>query len=140
MVERRPGPHGGKAAVVWEDTGRGTPRAAGGEVHARRARDAESTSGRSSAPQGRTATGTALGLRVRPRPEEGGGLTQESVGARTAGDPLLPWSFEPTRREVTPRAGQGALGPGLLQESPDRVGPEHKGAPWEAHHSETGWM
>src|SRR2546428_542531 len=28
-VERRPVPHGGKAEVVWEETGTGTPRAAG---------------------------------------------------------------------------------------------------------------
>jgi hypothetical protein len=84
-AERRPGPNEGKAAVVWEETGRGTTRAAGVEVQARRERCAERTSGRSFSPQGLTATGTDLVLRVPPRHEEGGGLAHEPVRAKKAG-------------------------------------------------------
>ena len=58
IVERRPGPNGGKAAGVGEATGPCTRRAAGGGVPARRERDAEITSGRSSSQPGLTATGT----------------------------------------------------------------------------------
>src|SRR5215831_15065452 len=58
IVERRPGPNEGKAAVVGEETGRCTTRAAGVEVQARRERYAEITSGRSSSQPGLTATGT----------------------------------------------------------------------------------
>src|SRR5215475_5839514 len=64
FVKRRPGPHEGKAAVVEEETGRGTPRAAGGGVQARRDRYAEITSGRSFSQQGLTATCTDRVLRV----------------------------------------------------------------------------
>src|SRR5262245_4214407 len=56
IVERRPGPNGGKAAVLREETGMGTLGAAGVEVPARREGGAEITSGRSSSQQGRTAT------------------------------------------------------------------------------------
>ena len=96
VAMRRPGPHEGKAAVVEEETGRGTPRAAGVGVHARRDRCAEITSGRSSAQQVLTATGTDRVLRVPPRHEEGGGLAHEPVGAKKAGEPLLTWSPETT--------------------------------------------
>jgi len=41
VAERRPGPHGGKVDVVWEETGTCTIRAAGGGVQARRERCAE---------------------------------------------------------------------------------------------------
>jgi len=68
---RRPGPNEGQAAVVEEETGRGTPRAAGGGGQARREGCAERTSGRSSSPQGLTATCTDRVLRVPPRHEEG---------------------------------------------------------------------
>src|SRR5215475_8237473 len=57
-VERRPGPNGGKADVVGEATGPRTSGAAGGGGQARRDRCAETMSGRSSSPQGLTATGT----------------------------------------------------------------------------------
>ena len=60
MVERRPGPHEGKAEVVREATGTSTSRATGGGVQARRARGAESTSGRACSQQGLTATCTDL--------------------------------------------------------------------------------
>ena len=63
-AERRPCPHGGKAAVLREATGTCTARAAGVEpaldpiqgVQARREGCAETTSGRSSSQQGLTAT------------------------------------------------------------------------------------
>jgi len=55
-VERRPGPNGGKADVLGEETGQGTSRAAGGGGQARRDRGAETTSGRSASPQGLIAT------------------------------------------------------------------------------------
>jgi hypothetical protein len=58
FATRRPGPNEGKADVVEEETGRGTPRAAGVGVQARRERYAEITSGRSSSQPGLTATGT----------------------------------------------------------------------------------
>ena len=48
MVERRPGPNGGKADVLREETGMCTLGAAGVEVQARREGCAEITSGRSS--------------------------------------------------------------------------------------------
>src|SRR5712691_5291964 len=86
MVERRPGPHGGKAAVVWEETGTSTTRAAGVEVQARRERDAEITSGRSSSQPGRTATGTDPVSKGDRRHREGGGLTHEPVRAKTQGN------------------------------------------------------
>src|SRR5262245_30934157 len=72
-ARRRPGPHEGQAAVVEEETGRGTPCAAGGGGHARREGGAARTSGRSSAPQGLPATCLDRVLRVPPRHEEGGG-------------------------------------------------------------------
>ena len=52
IAERRPGPNGGKADVVGEETGRGTSRAAGVGVQARREGCAEITSGRSEGPAG----------------------------------------------------------------------------------------
>src|SRR5215510_9248722 len=50
VAERRPGPNGGKAEVLWEETGKSTMRAAGVGVHARREGCAEITSGRSVGP------------------------------------------------------------------------------------------
>ena len=138
MVERRPGPNEGKAAVVREETGPGTSRAAGGGVHARRDRDAESTSGRPFSQQGLTAPCTDRVLRGRPRPKEGGGLAQEPGGAMQAGHHLLTWSTETTPSEGTPGSCQGALGPWQLQESPDTGGPANHEAPLEANHSATG--
>ena len=85
IVERRPGPNGGKADVLREETGMCTLGAAGVEVQARREGCAETTSGRSSSQQGLTATCTDLVLRVRPRHEEGGGLAHEPVGAMKVG-------------------------------------------------------
>src|SRR5439155_21079860 len=55
---RRPGPNEGQAAVVEEETGRGSPRDDGGGGQARREGCAERTSGRSPSPQGRSATRT----------------------------------------------------------------------------------
>src|SRR6266480_7619181 len=81
MGERRPGPNGGKAAVVWEETGKCTTRAAGVEVQARRERCAEITSGRSFSQQGLTVTCLDRVFRVRPRHTEGGGLAHEPIGA-----------------------------------------------------------
>src|SRR5215475_10789884 len=72
IVERRPGPNGGKAAVGWEETGRCTTRAAGVEVQARRERCAEITSGRSSSQQGLTATCTDLVSEGSPEARRGG--------------------------------------------------------------------
>ena len=92
FVERRPGPNEGKAAVLGEETGTRTSRAAGVGVQARREGCAEITSGRSSSQQGLTATCIDLVLRVPPRHEEGGGLAHESVRAMTAGSRLLTWS------------------------------------------------
>jgi hypothetical protein len=92
LALRRPGPHEGKAAVGEEETGSGTPRAAGGGGQARREGGAESTSGRASSPQGLTATGIDLVGRVPPRHEEGGGVAQESVRAMTAGSRWRTWS------------------------------------------------
>jgi hypothetical protein len=74
VAERRPGPNEGQAAVVEAETGRGTPRAAGGGGQARRDRDAERTSGRSFSPQGLTAPCPA------PRSE---GTTEGAGGVRT---------------------------------------------------------
>src|SRR5262249_3979054 len=85
FAERRPGPNEGKAAVVWEETGTGTTRAAGVGVQARRERCAETTSGRSFSQQGLTATCTDRVLRVRPRHEEGEGLAHEPVRAMKVG-------------------------------------------------------
>ena len=135
---RRPGPNEGQAAVVEEETGRGTPRAAGGGGQARREGCAERTSGRSSSPQGLTATCTDRVLRVPPRHEEGGGLAHEPVGAKQAGEPLLTWSPETTMSEGTPRSCKGALGTWRLQESPDTGGPGNHGAPVEANHRVQG--
>lgn len=84
-MERRPGPNEGKAAVVREETGMCTSRAAGVGVQARRDRYAEITSGKSFSQQGLTATCTDLVLRVGPRHEEGGGLAHEPVGAMKVG-------------------------------------------------------
>ena len=56
VAERRPGPNGGKADVLWEGTGKRTTRAAGVGVQARRERFAEITSGRSYSQQGLTTT------------------------------------------------------------------------------------
>ncbi len=140
MVERRPGPNEGKAAVVREETGTGTSRAAGVGVQARRDRDAEITSGRSFSQQGLTATCTDRVLRVRPRHKEGGGLAHEPVGAMKAGQHLLTWSTETTTSEVTPGSCKGALGTWQLQEYPDTVGPANNEAPLEANHRATGCM
>jgi len=109
---RRPSPNEGKADVVEEETGRCTPRAAGGGVQARREGCAESTSGRSSSPQGLKATGSELGFRVPPRPEEGGGLANESVRAMTAGSRLLTWSMRSrqVREHLACAKGLWALG------------------------------
>src|SRR5207245_7505751 len=92
---RRPGPHEGQAAVVREAPGTGTSRAAGGGGQARRDRDAESTSGRSFSPQGRTATCTDRVLRVCPRQEEGAGLAQEPGGAIKVGEGPRTWGETP---------------------------------------------
>jgi hypothetical protein len=81
FVKRRPGPNEGQVDVVEEETGRGTPRAAGVGVQARTERCAEITSGRSFSQQGLTATCTDRVLRVRPRHKEGEGLAHEPVGA-----------------------------------------------------------
>ena len=140
MVERRPGPNEGKAAVVREETGTGTSRAAGVGVQARRDRYAEITSGRSFSQQELTATCTDRVLRVRPRHKEGGGLAHEPVGAKKAGEHLLTWSPETTMREVTPRSCKGALGTWRLQEYPDNGGPGNHGAPVEANHRVQGCM
>jgi len=121
-VERRPGPHGGKADVVGEVPGRGTSRAAGGGVQARRAGGAATTSGRSASQQGLTAPCTDRVWRGDPRHAEGGGLAPEPVGAMQAGEPRRTWSSASTMSEVTPRAGPGALGPWQLQEEPDMSG------------------
>ena len=139
-MERRPGPHEGQAAVVGEATGTGTARAAGGEVQARRARGAETTSGRSCSPQGRTAPCPDRVWRGRPRHEEGGGLAPEPGGARTVGAHRLTGSDETTRRAITPRSGPGALGTWSLPESPDSVGPGHQGAPAEGNQRATGGL
>ena len=85
LAERRPDPNEGKADVVEEDTGRGTPRAAGGGGQARRDRDAERTSGRSCSPQGLTATCPDRVVRGRPRHKEGEGLAPEPGGAMQVG-------------------------------------------------------
>ena len=74
IVERRPGPNGGKADVLREETGMCTSGAAGVEVQARREGCAEITSGRSSAQQGLTATCTD------PLSE---GITEAAGGWRT---------------------------------------------------------
>jgi hypothetical protein len=71
MRERRPGPHGGKAAVVWEETGMGTTRAAGGGGQARGDSCAERTSGRTTAQQGLAAT--CRDPRTAGQPKQGGG-------------------------------------------------------------------
>lgn len=109
---RRPGPTAGKADVVEAETGRCTPRAAGGGVQAHREGCAESTSGRSSSPQGLTATGRDLVFRVPPRHEEGGGLAHASVGAMTAGSRLLTWSTRSRqgREHLAGAQGLWALG------------------------------
>ena len=85
MVERRPGPNGGKAAVVWEETGRCTTRATGVEVQARRERYAEITSGRSFSQPGLTATGPDPLCKGNRRQGEGGGLTHEPVPSNAGG-------------------------------------------------------
>jgi len=140
MVERRPGPHGGKAAVVWEETGTYTTRAAGGEGQARRARGAERTSGRSSSQPGLTATGTAPWSAGTPA--AAGGLrtdacahTSDAGGGRPA-DRVR----DIMACQVTPCSCTGALGTGQLQESPDPVGPRNQGAPVEAHQRVQGCL
>ena len=112
FVARRPGPNEGKAAVLEEETGRCTSRAAGGGVQARREGCAERTSGRSSSQQGLTATCIDLLLRVPPRHEEGGGLAHESVRAMTAGARLLTWSMRSrqVREHLACAKGLWALG------------------------------
>jgi hypothetical protein len=138
FAERRPGPNEGQADVVEEETGRGTARAAGVGVPARRNRYAELTSGRSFSQQGLTATCLDRVFRVRPRHKEGGGLAHEPVGAMKAGQHRLTWSTEPMMSEVTPHSCKGALGTWQLQEYPDIVGPAHNEAPVEANHRELG--
>jgi hypothetical protein len=119
MVERRPGPNGGQAAVVGEETGTCPTRAAGGEVHARRDRCAERTSGRSSSPQGLTATGKDLGSEGSPAARRGwrmgAGVRRSEDGRVAPADGVQ----ETTTREVTPCSCQGTLGTWQLQESPD---------------------
>ena len=112
LGERRPRPHGGKAAVVWEETGQGPTRAAGGGGRARRERCAETTSGRALSPQGLPATGPDPVVRGRPRHEKGGGRAHEPVGARKVGEGPLPWCLTSWRaRSQRARAqGRWALG------------------------------
>jgi hypothetical protein len=98
------------------------------------------TSGRSSSPQGLTATckdrvsegsteargGWRIGAGVR-RSDEGGGTPADVVR-------------ETTTREGTPCSCTGALGTWQLQESPDNVGPGNNGAPLEANQRVKGCM
>jgi hypothetical protein len=83
MVERRPGPNVGKAAVVWEETGMCTTRAAGVGVQARREGCAETTSGRSSSQQGLTAT--CKDLASEGMPEARGGV-RTGAGVRRSNE------------------------------------------------------
>jgi hypothetical protein len=140
MVERRPGPHGGKAAVVWAETGRGTTRAAGGEVQARRERCAERTSGRSSSQQGLTATGTDVVSAGRPEARRGwrtgAGVRRSDDGRVAPADGV----HETPTSAVPPGSCQGTRGTWQLQESPDMGGPAHHGAPVEANHTTKGCM
>ena len=71
FAKRRPGPNAGKADVGEEETGRGTPQAAGVGGQAHRERCAETTSGRSCSPQGLTAP--CLDLLSEGSPEAAGG-------------------------------------------------------------------
>ena len=85
-AKRRPGPHGGKAEVVWEETGTCTTRAAGVEGQARRQRCSESTLGRSHSQQRRAATCQARVTEAyRLRQTEGLGLADTPVGAMREG-------------------------------------------------------
>ena len=136
---RRPGPNEGKAAVVEEATGRGTPRAAGGGGQARRESCAERTSGRSSSQQGLTATCIDLVCRVAPRHEEGGGWAHASVRAMTAGSRLLTWSTR--SRQVRERlAWAQGLGHWAAPGVPGPEGPANHGAPVEVNQSVPGCM
>jgi len=65
-AKRRPGHNVGKAEVLWEETGKGTTRAAGVGVQARRERFAEITSGRSFSQQGLTTTCKDLLIEGKP--------------------------------------------------------------------------
>ena len=131
MAKRRPCPHGGKAVVVWEATGRGTTRAAGVGVQARRDRCAEIMSGKSSSQQGLTATCTD------PRSE---GTTEAEGGWRTGAcvrksddSRVTPVDVvsETTTSEVTPGSCKGALGTWQLQEYPDMEGRGTMERPWQ---------
>ena len=85
-AKRRPGPHVGKAEVLWEETGTCTTRAAGVGVQARRQRCAERTSGRSHSQQRLTATcKDRVTEAYRPRQTEGVGLAHTPVGAMREG-------------------------------------------------------
>jgi hypothetical protein len=129
FVKRRPGPHEGKAAVVEEETGKGTPRAAGGGVQARRERYAETTSGRSFAQQGLPATckdlvtegspeaqgGWRTAARAR-RGDEGGVTPADMVRDIMTGD----------GHSVPVQRGSGhVVAPGVA----GHVGPGNNGAP-----------
>src|SRR5438034_248136 len=110
MVERRPGPNGGKAAVVWDETGRCTTRAAGVEVQARRERCAERTSGRSSSQQGLTAPGKDWVAEGSPEARRGwriGAGVRRSDDSRVAPADV---GQETTMSEGTPCSCQGTLG------------------------------
>src|SRR5262245_1789395 len=124
IVERRPGPNGGKADVLREETGMCTSGAAGVEVQARRERCAEITSGRSSSQQGLTAT--CKDLVSEGMTEAQGGFTSDD-GEVTPAD-VVP---EATMREVTPRSCKGALGAWQLQEYPDMSGRRTMERPWK---------
>src|SRR5262245_21770071 len=107
MVERRCGPTGGKAAVVWAETGQCTPRAAGGEVQARRDRWAERTAGRASCQQGLTATCT--GLVTEGSPEARRGWRMGACVRRSADGRVTPadGGQETPTSAVTPCACKG---------------------------------
>jgi hypothetical protein len=131
IVERRPGPNGGKADVLREETGMCTSGAAGVEVHARRDGGAETTSGRSSSQQGLTATCTDLvsegHTEARGGWRTGAGARRSDEGGGTPADVIRVI----TTREVTPRSCKGALGTWQFQAYPDMLGRGTMERPWK---------
>jgi hypothetical protein len=85
MAKCRPGPKGGKATVVGEETGAGTTRAAGVGGQARRDRGAERTAGRAVVQQGLATTCQDWPIERGARGTEEGGLAHEPIVVITIG-------------------------------------------------------
>ena len=109
-MECRPSTTTGKAAAVWEETSTCTMRTTGVEVQASEEGFAEIASGRCCPQQGLTAARTGRSRLKKTKAVGGDGTGTWARSSEDGGVTPIEEVYNTSPPEVTPEAGEGALG------------------------------